>query len=93
MATNPRRAGPGRSGTVAVGDSSLALRHLGRTIAVGPLSERWQRSFFLCLGIVLAVLSVVKAIEGGTQLWILGAVLAIACVLRGIFRPPTRRPR
>jgi len=65
----------------------------GKNPAMGKISERWQRSFFLCLGILLAILAVVRAIDGRTQLWILAVLLAIPCLLRGLFGPPTRRPR
>ncbi len=42
----------------------------------------WQIAFFTVIGVVLTVLTVIRALQGHTEIWILGAILAAATLLR-----------
>jgi hypothetical protein len=54
-------------------------------------SDYWQRLFFRCLGLLLIVCVVIGAIEGRPEQWILCAILAPGCLMRGFW--PNRPSR
>lgn len=59
-----------------------------RTWSQVPLA--WQITFFAALGIVLLIMTVVRLVDGHSDIWILGAILGLACLSRAW---ALRRPR